>query len=166
MSLTSTPRGRTVDRLITAGLYWQQYDVEAITAECLLLGVDPGEVSGTDLLQIAAKHRLDLRADAPCPSWCTEGHGHDYMADGEEFSRTHRRPIGMSDELGIEVELEAFEKKSSAGTVTVDEPVTFVTLNESEHDAARLRRLAALLLEAADAADAALSRRQWTEDDL
>lgn len=166
MSLTSNPGGRVLHRLEMNGTDWSQYDVHAIADDCLTtLGVDPGEVGMIDLLQIAARHRVDLRAGTPCPNWCTEGEGHAYSHIGD-LTRFHRRRIGSSDVLGIEVQIEALETKSEDGEVTADDLAIDIRLLDGERDPASLRQLAALLLDAADSADVALGGQRWTEDEL
>jgi hypothetical protein len=166
MSMVSNAAGRVVSRLMGAGETWQQYDVDGIADECLtVLGVDPGEVAALDLLQIAARHRVNLRADVPCPSWCTEGQGHAYDRLGD-LTRFHKRCIGYSDELGVEIQIEALEAKSAEGEIIVSAPALSLRLEEQDHDPASLRQLVGLLLDAADSADVALGDRQWTEDEL
>jgi len=99
----------------------------------------------------------EVATDAPCPVWCSQGHGHPYGPDGRAgVTRLHSGYLGHSEELGIEVQLIAAEWRDHCdGPVQQERPELRVLLlgHEDERTPGDLRRIAAVLLNAADAAD-------------
>ncbi len=102
--------------------------------------------------------RTRVPTDVACPTWCRTRHGHPYEPDGpDELTRGHSGSLGGSVELGLAVEAFALEIMTRDGEVTVLAPTISVHLTgDDERSPADLRKLAALLLNAADRADVEL----------
>lgn len=161
-------RAAIIDRLMAVGYDWEAYDVRAIADECAVRGADPRDLPDLELLDIAARHWRDLRADdVACPSWCEDDHGHTYRAcDAEGLQRVHKAMLASSAELNVSILLTCVEEREPGGRVRVDPPDTCVCA-DGNYTGAGLRQVAALLVDAADAADQAVGASpQWTEDQL
>ena len=104
--------------------------------------------------------RTLIPTDAPCPTWCQEGHGHPYEPDGPDaVIRGHSGTLRKDDALGVDVGIYALEARDKDGTVTAYTPTVhlLVSGHEDEQTPGTLRKIAAAILNAADAAEFALT---------
>lgn len=139
------------------------FQVDEVVADYLqAFGPMPvGRVTAGDLVRITAAHRKERPAAGACPPWCDVDHRE--VSDSIERAtgrdvRDHSRTLSAHVELTLtEYEDEPLFSRPTLLMVCVDpEPL----------NAARVRQLAAELLDGADTVDKVTGGATWTEDRL